>query len=133
MKLITKAQNRFLHGLLNELDAMGVKDELVMLYSSNRTKSSKDLTMVEATTFINELKERKRKECKKMWGKIIHHFCLMGYVDDDGKADMKRINGFVMERGSGNKKKKNLFQLTRKELFPIVTQVEQILKKHLKK
>ena len=65
---------------------------------------------------------------KRMRGKIIHYYCLMGYVTDEGKPDIPRINKSVQGLGT-NKRGVILNFLYLHELPDVVTQVEQMWKK----
>lgn len=69
---------------------------------------------------------------KKMRGKIIHYYCLMGYVDENGDPDFERINKSVQGLGT-NKRGVILNFLYVHELPDVVTQVEQMWKKESRK
>lgn len=59
-----------------------------------------------------------------MIGKIVHLLCLMGYTNEEGKADTIRINNYIKGIGSNNPRQVILPFLYEKELEPIVTQIE---------
>lgn len=68
-----------------------------------------------------------------MRGSIIHHLCLLGYVDASGNANYDRINDFIVNIGSLNPRKVILNFLTYDELVPIVTQIKQMYAKESKR
>lgn len=69
---------------------------------------------------------------KRMRGKIIHYYCLMGYVDVNAEPDFERINESVQGLGT-NKRGVILNFLYVHELPDVVTQVEQMWKKESRK
>lgn len=83
---------------------------------------------------IKEMNARR----KKMRGKIIHYLCLMGMTKPDMAkggmvADYDRINDFIMNIGSRNPKKKILNYLYDDELQAVLSQVEAMYRKELKR
>ncbi len=125
-------QNRRLHMLLSQLDLMEMKATLISDVTGNRTSSSKEMTHAEANLLIKSLQQERDSRVSKTQKKIIHLMCLLGFVKDDGKPNYSRINNYVKEIGSRNPGKKNLADLTPKEMNAVCSQVEAWYKKEVK-
>ena len=69
----------------------------------------------------------------RMRRKILHILGLMGYLKPSGGFDYERINAFIERIGTNNPDKAKFNFLTNSELTAIVTQVEQMYKKTLKR
>lgn len=131
---MTPNLSKRLHALLNMLNLMEMKADLVRQYTNGRTLSTKDMDNVEALALIHALDGEREQRSKAMRGKIIHYLCLLGMTKPDGSADYERINNWVQNRtGSRNPRKKKLLYLTPKELLAVLTQVEVWYKKELVK
>ena len=131
---MTAEENRRFHLLLKEcgLDEE-VKKELVYQFSDGRATSSKELSPVETTALLKYLQDTHSAKCKPMRGKIIHYLCLLGYTVRKDEADWDRINAFIKGMGSNNARKVQLNFLYYSELPAVVSQVEAMYKKELKK
>jgi len=140
MKNRTKAQNKHLFALLN---ALGYDDEdraeLVSHFSCGRVVSSAELSQSEAEKLIKHLEGVKsgriqqpmaEQASDRMRKKIIHYFHEMGWKNEEGKVDMKRVYAFIKKRGF---LKKSFNHYTSRELPRLVSQVEIIYKKYLEK
>ncbi|HMN89787.1 MAG TPA: hypothetical protein PKD70_11190 [Saprospiraceae bacterium] len=131
---ITVAQIKRLHALLNELNLINNKQEMILAASGGRTSSSKGLTEQEAQFLIESLQAEKDNTVGRMRKKIIHLLCLLGYVMDDGQPNMRRIQHFVQHRTGQNNPKKNLLhKLTVKEAIKVLNQVTVFYNKELKR
>jgi hypothetical protein len=143
---ITQPLNKRLHALLTQVNMMEQKMDLIRHYSSNRTSSSKELTVSEALEIIKHLESFKPKAIvitvqspefdasNKMRRKIISLFREMGFEYTDimlykKVADMKRIHAYILSTGY---LKKHLNKYAHNELVKLVTQIENIHVKHLK-
>jgi len=124
-----KKLNKQLHGLLNQLNLMKVKGDLVYGITQGRTTSSAEMSENEIRTLINSLKEDKESRVKKMRGKIIHYLCLYGMTTPEGDPDYDRIERFVKNIGSRNPNKRNLFTMNPKEMRDVLNQIERMMKK----
>ena len=101
MKRITPAQNRKIHSLANEygLDS----DLLHSVVKSETGKSSiKELTVMDAVKVIDRLESKKqsvdssREHMTYRQEAYIKGLAKdLSWIDEDGKADTKRIDGFV--------------------------------------
>ncbi len=122
---ITKSQNALIHALIAQLEIKEQKANLINAYTSNRTASTAEMTFNEAIALIKALQEDKKKQLGKMQGKIIGYMKLMGYVVDSGLEDLKRINNFIINIGTNNPRKAELWYLRKSELIKVLNQVEQ--------
>jgi uncharacterized membrane protein len=132
----TAEQNRKLWQVANELglDQEQIGD-LAWSFSSERTRSTKELTIRECNELIEYLAGRLSEGKKAMRGKIIHLLCTLPespMVDSKGAADFERINTFIQNIGSNNPKKKILNYLYYQELVPVVSQVQAMYDKQMK-
>lgn len=134
MSSINSAQMKRLHALLNELELMEQKSDLVLSATAGRSASSRELSYDEAQMLIGSLQDEKNKRIDPMRKKIIHLLCLIGYVDDTGKPNMKRINYFVQNRtGKNNPGKKQLSGLNAKETLAVLNVVTMFYHNQLKR
>lgn len=133
MKTRTIQQHNRLFAMLRKLgiDTEG-RAELVHSFSKGRTASSRELSIKEANALLSHLQVMVKdsdKSADKMRKKIIHYARLMGWEQQNGKADMQRLESFILDKGVI---KKPLNNFTAKELPQLVSQFESIYKKHLK-
>ncbi|SHJ75437.1 hypothetical protein SAMN02745146_0078 [Hymenobacter daecheongensis DSM 21074] len=133
MKPINPNQNKLLHLLLTQCELEHMKETLVSSFTDERSTSSTDLTEHEAGCLICYLQDEHNQKCKPMRGKVIHYLCLLGYVDDHGKADWARIDNFIVNIGSNNPRRVRLNFLYRSELPKVVSQVEAMYKHETKR
>jgi hypothetical protein len=119
-------QNRAIHGLLNELNLMTQKANIIAGATNNRTSSSKDLTEQEAQDIIKSLnlqkQQRDEPELKKMRGKITFLLVQLGYVHNQ-KLDTKRADIYIRNIGSNNPRQVSVFELNKPELQAIIAQL----------
>lgn len=131
---INTAQIKLMHALLNELNLMEQKRDLVLSTTGGRTDSSRGMSYDEAQALIESLQAEKANTIEPMRKKVIHLLCLLGYVDDIGKPNMRRIQYFVQNRtGKNNPRKKALHLLTIEETRKVLNQVTVIYNKELKR
>ncbi|MRG45513.1 hypothetical protein GFS24_10330 [Chitinophaga sp. SYP-B3965] len=134
MEKVNKAQLATIHKLLFLLKIVDadIKESLVMQFTNERERSSAHLHYQEAELLIAELKRRTRENnnfCKgdKSRKLIIHYAHLMGW-ETDGKADIKRINGWCTQFGYLHK---GLNEYSAEELPRLVYQFEMVYKSFL--
>ena len=120
-----KKQNNELHALLSKAKIDNeTKMNMVLTYTNNRTMKSSGMTMEECQTMINHLSQmlKYNERCDKMRKKIISLFRRQGYVLENGKADMKAIEGWCEKYGYLHKR---LNAYTEDELPQLVTQANK--------
>ena len=129
---ITYNQNKVLHALLGSTGLMHVKQDLVYSFSYQRTTSSSELLVDEATALIKHLQSLSTdaETLNKMRRKIIAKAHNMRWELANGKADMQRINQWCVRYGGFNK---TLNAHTITELTKLVTQFNNMYKKFLQK
>lgn len=118
-----------IHVLLTKINKLGVKADYVIDATNGREHSCAGLTFDEANEVINvldaeekELYRMKRNSEDAMRKKIISCCREMGW-HKSGKADMLRIEAWVMKFGYLHKK---MNDYTAKELPLLVTQAENM-------
>ena len=138
--LITPAQNRRLHQLLNQLGLQDDKAGLVAYFSAKRATSTKDLEQHQAQALIDYLAGLQRPAAtpqqpgpddaanrmrRKIFaiGRAIGW--LSGHTAEDLAMNKAKLDAFLTERGY---LKKPLRQYTAAELPKLVSQFEQIQK-----
>lgn len=133
---VTTAQIIRLHALLNQTGNMQSKEDIIAGFTEGRTTHSKDMTQHEAFKMIDHLVkmaplQNVLNDAKnKMRRKIIRMSYEMGWAKPgDWQTATKKIDNFC--KGSHGKFKKSLQKHTHKELVELVTQFEQLYKKHL--
>lgn len=124
---ITYNQNKILHALLNKTGLTEFKRELVYSYSNNRTESSKELLIDEATALINYLKKQNPEtvQAEKMRRKIIAMAHKMRWETEEGKVNMKSVNNWCINKSY---LKKPLMEYSLQELPKLVSQFENVYK-----
>lgn len=124
MALATPAQIKMLHVLKGK---HGMDDEtyrnMIHEASNGRTTTSKELTQTEAFKLLDGLAREtpEAKSADKMRKKIIGLARECGWINDQNKADMERINWWCQKYGY-MKKPLNDYSLT--ELPKLVSQFE---------
>ena len=126
MKKVTNAQLQKIHVLLRQLNLVEQKESFVFQFSNGRSFSSRDLTMDEATLFIQHLSkfdslDRMRK---KVFALAYEAGIIWGDTDDK-KMNAAKLSKFLKERGTV---RKELNSMTKDELVKVVTQFELIVK-----
>ena len=149
-KTITPEQMRQLHALLNELNQMEYKPNIVASFTNRRTASSKELYATEADAVIKHLNEelRKKKEkqkptftasdkeayaekCCNMRNAIIAVAHNLGWEISEGerkKVDMQRLNAWLEKYAGGE-----LNKLSAAKLQDALTQIQLFYKKSFAK
>lgn len=127
-------QRKKIHAMLTDLKNHVSKDEVVSTVTDGRTRSLKGVTYLEGNLIIKMLTGLQEEARKKMRGSIIYHLCTgMGMTDRNGDADWTRINRFIQGIGSRNPRKKKLFNLSIGEMRDVLTQVQMMVKKELRR
>ncbi len=127
-KPITTAQLKMIHTLLTKQGLSVNKQELVYSFSNGRTESSRELTLQEAKSFIQYLKD------SDAGADIIKRIYHLGYLSgiiygdtpEDKAMNTAKLNIFCTTRGTV---KKALHQQSIKELKRTVKQFESIVSK----
>lgn len=136
MRLIAPHQNKYLHKLLNDLNLMDVKPELVASFSGKDSSSSKDLLYVEADHLIRYLERQssgtlptpeEEEASDKMRRKILSIAHEMQWKLEGGKVDIARVNAWCQTKGFG---KKVLNDYSHDELTKLVSQFKIVYRKH---
>lgn len=134
----TKCQNSQLWALLNKLkldrDILG---DLVFQSTNGRTRSSKETTSIECQSLLNHLRhlqtqmgDKKPKEDtpeNKMRRKIIARMHEMNWRTPAGKADMKRLENWLLKYTAEKKKFNNY---TFEELQKLIPVFDKLLKEY---
>lgn len=127
MKLVTKEQLTKIHVLLNQLDIIKYKADIVADFSEGRTRSSKELTMEEARQML--LHFSKYDPCDRMRRKVFALAYEAGIIYGDTPLDKKlngvKLDSFLKSRGTV---KKSINSMNKKELIKTVNQFESMLK-----
>jgi hypothetical protein len=129
-KPITPQQLKQLHTLLSKLGLVAYKQDMMdwACIDGRYPTSSKELYETEAQVIIDELMKRDIK-ADKMRKKVIAN-CRQAGMSINGKADMDRINAWVLKYGHA---KKELNKYTWAELPNLINQSEALLKHYLKR
>lgn len=129
--MITKGQNRMLHGLLNKTKLMDMKPELVFMASQCRTIHSSELTEWEATALINDLKARvpswENDPLNKARREVFRLCHKLEWKNGDGSVDQARLGDFL--KSAKSKIRKPLNKQNAQELSTTIFQLRQILDK----
>lgn len=132
MNPLTPAQLKIIHVLLNQLDLMERKADLVYSFSHGRTESSRELTLTEAKEFIEYLKrseETQRLICS-IWHLAYEMNIISGSGSEQNGMNAAKLDMFCKNRGAV---KKNLREQSYTELKKTHRQFEAMYKKHLQK
>lgn len=112
------------------------KKELVLSATGGRTDSIREMSNVEAINLLKSLNDKadnydeNREKKLKMKRKILAYCHEMNWETDDGKVDMKRVNGYC-EKSGYLKKKFNDYKID--ELPKLVQQFARMRANYLKK
>lgn len=135
MKLATPKQLQCIHSTLHRKGLLQHKREMVSSFTNNRTESSKEMTIEEASDFLKMLFDYQPDQDKrqKMVNSIIAMAREMGVitrqqvVTDNGlewKSDYSKFDEWLLTKSCV--KKKNLNGCTYEELPTLVTQYKAI-------
>jgi len=129
---INPQQNKILHALLHSTGMIEVKQELVYSFSNQRTSSSRELEITEATALIRYLKGLDPAEaaCEKMRRKIIAKAHNLRWEVSAGTIDMARLNAWCVKFGGFGKV---LNKHSYEELVNLVTAFDKMYKYYISK
>ncbi len=131
---INSTPNNFfkLQKLLKNLDLYGRRHDYAFRHSNNRTESTKELYDPEILAIIKELETEfgVMDKADVMRKKIISKAHDMKWELKGGKADMKRINGWCVEKGPY---KKPLNKHDIRELTIVVSLFDVMQKQYMNK
>ena len=132
---IVNTQLSRIHILLNKMNRMAYKVDYVVEITNGRESSTKCLSFDEANALIKKLEQDEREMNKQvhdradsMRKKIIGCCRQMGW-EKGGRADMQRINAWVLKYGYLHKE---LMKYTNMELPTLVTQAAALRDSTLK-
>jgi hypothetical protein len=127
MSSITKKQLAKLHVLLHQLGMADQKADMVFNISGGRTKSSRELTLLEAKELLEYLSKYDPSERmrKKVLALAYESGIIYGDTPEDKKMNVAKIDMFLQSKGVI---KKRLNDLKHDELIKVVNQFEQIVK-----
>ncbi len=127
MNLISAAQIKILHTLLNQLGLLEEKARFISDVSNGRTQSSRQLTFSEARVLIQHLKtdDSGEKMRKKIFALAYEAQMIWGETEEDKKMNGVKLKEFIKAKGAV---KKELNKMTNAELVKTVSQFEQIVK-----
>lgn len=136
-KLISKAQIKKIHTLLNQHGLLDEKVDLVCSISSGRTQSTKELTNREAGRLIEFLQPQNIDNEKKCYDafcgiyKLAYEMgILYGNTEEDHLMNKAKLDKFCREHGTV---KKNLSEQNLLEMRKTHRQFEAMFKKHKQK
>lgn len=130
----TNHQNRRLYRLLSDTGWLSEKEDLAHAYSHGRTAKTSELTIEECDQLIKFLEDRLKLNneiLEKSRRRVISRMYDMGWVTENGKADMERLKDFLNSEKAAVKKPLN--KQTREELSRTIHQFELMLKKKYEK
>lgn len=115
MNLATKPQVQKVQILIRSLGFLEDKDEIILEASNTRTKSTRELTFIEAKDLITRLCEYDPKEKQIKSIRMIAYKCgiIYGDSEEDRKINYAKLNLFLKEKGTV---KKNLLDQDFEEL-----------------
>ena len=138
-KLITTAQIKALHAMLNKYGLLEYKHEYIRDITNGRTESAKELTQEEAGFFFTWFNknvdtsvedERRKTYFKAIWKIAWDLGIIYGDSDEDFEMNKAKLNQFCRDRGTV---KKNITIMDSLELRKTQRQFEAILHKHNKR
>lgn len=133
--LRTKEQNKQLHAILLKLKIdLDTKEDLVAIYTHERTKRSSEMYTHECNQLICDLQKditpsQEELILDKKRKRIISHLAQAGYTLPTGKPDMHAITTWVEKQ----KFKKKFNAHTAKELSVLIYASRQVLNHQLQK
>lgn len=131
--LRTKEQNKQLHTLLCKLKIdLDTKEDLVAIYTNERTKRSSEMYRSECALLIYDLQKKFTPSQKELLldqkrKRVISHLAQAGYVTPAGRPDMVAISAWVEKQ----KFKKRFNDHTAAELSILIYASRQVLKHQL--
>lgn len=131
--MLERTKVKQIYALLDDLAMKHCKEDMVGVITGQRTTHVSEMSNKEGNTLIRRLTNLQQERIRPMRKKIIHLLCVYGMTKDNGQGDLDRMDDFVKNIGARNPKKKKLFYLNHHETLQVLNQVEQILKKELKK
>lgn len=121
--------------LEKQLQAIGyelTREDVVFQFTKGKSTGLRQLTDIQYYDLLkflrNKIAESEDPSLQQMRSKIISLFHKMGYEDDHGKADMKRIYTWVKKYGKFHKP---LNMHTKSELTELTTQVKLMFDSYL--
>lgn len=125
----TAQQNKILHSLLAKLGiSKEDKESLISKHTNGRTSTSTELFQHECENLMTELKSLvrgvDRDACDKKRKKLISLAYGIGWTNEQGKADMPRINKWCVKYGW---KHKELNKYSSSELNTLLSQFERVV------
>jgi pyruvate carboxylase len=118
--------------LLNQAGLLEFKEDIVSSHTEGRTVSLKECDLAETQAIVKYLKTylgQTDDGPEKMRRKIISKAHEMHWKRKDGRIDMERLNGWMINYGQYHKK---LDDLSITELPATLTQFDKVLKSFLK-
>jgi hypothetical protein len=131
--MLERTKVKQIYALLDDLKMKNRKEQMVGVTTGQRTTHVSEMSNAEGNTLIHRLTNLQQERIRPMRKKIIHLLCVYGMTKDDGNGDLDRMDQFVMNIGARNPKKKKLFYLSIHETLQVLNQIEQMVKKELKK
>lgn len=130
---IERVKVKQIYALLDDLQMKRRKEEMVGIATGQRTTHVSEMGNAEANLLIRRLQDLQQDKIRPMRKKIIHLLCVYGMTDEKGQGDLNRMDEFIKNIGNRNAKRKKLFYLNIHETLQVLNQVEQMVKKELKK
>jgi hypothetical protein len=118
---MTRAQIKYVRGLLHRKGLHDHKDAIVLEYTAGRTTHLTEMRQPETQALIKSLTGPDKKDA--MTGKILSMAHEMGWELPGGKVDMQRINNWCIKYTAH---KKPLDQIPEKDLPKVVTVFEKV-------
>lgn len=122
---ITSKQKSAIYAIINKMEYLYLKEDLVYGHTEDRTGSVSELSKEEATAFIKTLKSMEKEVLGPMQGKILHYMQMMGYTNQKGFADISKVNDYLIKIGKRNPRKVGLWQMKKRELGAALIQIER--------
>lgn len=127
MRYATKAQVQKIHVLLNNIDMMESKRDIVRSMTQGRTESTRQLTIEEATALIRSLGMYDPREGQRaaIFALAYQAGIIYGDTPTDRKINAAKLNLFLRERAAV---KKDLSKMNMDELVRVHRQFYAIAK-----
>lgn len=129
--LASKQQIIGIRTLLGKLNLKDDKEAIVKQYTNDRTNSISKMEFAEAKKLIANLKNPSEDSEERQRKHIIAMAHNMNWQLEGGKADMKRINDWVLSYGHLNTQGKKLNDYKGEDLQKLVTQFQKVYKHYL--
>ncbi|AEL23868.1 hypothetical protein [Cyclobacterium marinum] len=124
---MTKAQIKYVRGLLHRQGLTEEKDAVVLEYTGGRTTHLTEMRYGETNALIKFLAGPSKKDA--MTGKILSMAHEMGWELPGGKVDVQRVNAWCMKYTSC---KQPLDKIPMNELPKVVTVFERVYMSFMK-